>query len=109
MRCGRSSLRVLLSRGISTTPRREASVAGHAYASRGGGGGGPGPAGRGGGGQRHPAETCGIVGVVGADDARNILLEGLTVLQNRGYDSAGMATFSDGSGLVVTKYARYGT
>ena len=38
------------------------------------------------------ARCCGIVGVVGTDDARGFLLEGLRVLQNRGYDSAGMAT-----------------
>lgn len=29
------------------------------------------------------AKACGIVGVVGADDARSVLLEGLTVLQVR--------------------------
>lgn len=38
-------------------------------------------------------ENCGIVAVVGSNhDASNFLLEGLTILQNRGYDSAGMAT-----------------
>ena len=38
------------------------------------------------------AENCGIVGVVGeADDARDVLLDGLSILQNRGYDSAGIA------------------
>jgi hypothetical protein len=36
------------------------------------------------------AENCGIVGVVGgSDDASAFLLEGLTILRNRGYDSAG--------------------
>lgn len=55
------------------------------------------------------AKTCGIVGVVGADDARAILLEGLTVLQNRGYDSAGLATISQEKMLVVTKYASVGS
>jgi hypothetical protein len=36
------------------------------------------------------AENCGIVGVVGgAEDASNFLLEGLLILRNRGYDSAG--------------------
>lgn len=43
---------------------------------------------------KDPADQCGIVGVVGGEDARSILIEGLTVLQNRGYDSAGMATIS---------------
>ena len=59
--------------------------------------------------ETQPAETCGIVGVVGGDDARSILLEGLTVLQNRGYDSAGMATISAENALVVTKYASAGS
>lgn len=55
------------------------------------------------------AENCGIVGVVGAEDARAILLEGLTVLQNRGYDSAGLATISPEKTLMVTKYASLGS
>lgn len=39
------------------------------------------------------ADCCGIVGVVGtSQDASEFLLEGLTILQNRGYDSAGMST-----------------
>lgn len=39
------------------------------------------------------AECCGIVGVVSeTQDASEFLLEGLTILQNRGYDSAGMST-----------------
>jgi glucosamine--fructose-6-phosphate aminotransferase (isomerizing) len=60
--------------------------------------------------QERPAETCGIVGVVGGEDARGILLEGLTVLQNRGYDSAGIATISpDQNALIVTKYASAGS
>jgi len=56
-------------------------------------------------GERRPAENCGIVGVIGTDNARTFLLEGLTVLQNRGYDSAGMATYSKEHGLIITKYA----
>lgn len=52
------------------------------------------------------AENCGIVGVVGSDDASGFLLEGLTILRNRGYDSAGIASVSnDGAELYVTKYA----
>ncbi|KAE9331025.1 Glutamine--fructose-6-phosphate aminotransferase isomerizing [Phytophthora rubi] len=42
---------------------------------------------------QNSAECCGIVGVVGkTQDASDFLLEGLTILQNRGYDSAGMST-----------------
>lgn len=54
---------------------------------------------------------CGIAGVVGTPnhDARDFLLEGLTVLKNRGYDSAGLATMpSQGGNMVVTKYASDG-
>ena len=43
------------------------------------------------------AQACGIVAVVGGEqnqNARGFLLEGLTVLRSRGYDSAGMATLS---------------
>ena len=57
------------------------------------------------------ADCCGIAGVVGGSgDAREFLLEGLTILKNRGYDSAGIATMKPGSseGLVVTKYASVG-
>ncbi|KAL7531420.1 hypothetical protein ACHAWF_003762 [Thalassiosira exigua] len=60
--------------------------------------------------RRRNAECCGIAGVVGAKgDAREYLVEGLTILKNRGYDSAGIATMdaSDPS-LVVTKYASEG-
>ena len=42
------------------------------------------------------AKCCGIAGVVGAKgDARDFLIEGLTILKNRGYDSAGIATMDD--------------
>lgn len=52
------------------------------------------------------AENCGIVGVVGVDDASGFILEGLTILRNRGYDSAGIATVSDkGDELLITKFA----
>ena len=37
------------------------------------------------------ASMCGIIGVVGADDALGILLPGLERLEYRGYDSAGVA------------------
>jgi len=40
---------------------------------------------------------CGIVGYVGGRDAVPILLEGLTRLEYRGYDSAGLAVFDAGA------------
>ncbi|EQC42439.1 glutamine-fructose-6-phosphate transaminase (isomerizing) [Saprolegnia diclina VS20] len=54
------------------------------------------------------ADNCGIVGVVSKhQEANSFLLEGLTILQNRGYDSAGMATTKhDGAAPIeVTKFA----
>ena len=38
---------------------------------------------------------CGIVGYVGNKEAKKILLEGLTKLEYRGYDSAGFAVMND--------------
>ena len=40
---------------------------------------------------------CGIVGVVGDERAKDIILEGLRRLEYRGYDSAGIAMALDGS------------
>ncbi len=39
---------------------------------------------------------CGIIGYVGEKQASPILLEGLSKLEYRGYDSAGIAVYSDG-------------
>jgi glucosamine--fructose-6-phosphate aminotransferase (isomerizing) len=39
---------------------------------------------------------CGIVGYVGHQDARDVVLEGLRRLEYRGYDSAGIAVLADG-------------
>jgi glutamine---fructose-6-phosphate transaminase (isomerizing) len=47
---------------------------------------------------------CGIVGYVGRRDATPILLSGLTRLEYRGYDSAGIAV-QNGKGLIVQKLA----
>jgi glucosamine--fructose-6-phosphate aminotransferase (isomerizing) len=58
------------------------------------------------------SEACGIVGFVGGDqdDASSYLLEGLTILQNRGYDSAGVATITPKSAdIVTTKFASVGS
>ena len=45
---------------------------------------------------------CGIVGYVGAGNAQSIILDGLSKLEYRGYDSAGMAVF-DGNKINITK------
>jgi glucosamine--fructose-6-phosphate aminotransferase (isomerizing) len=45
---------------------------------------------------------CGIVGYIGPDQAAPFLLEGLSKLEYRGYDSAGIAVF-DGSTIHVDK------
>mmetsp|Transcript_3710 Transcript_3710/g.5741 ORF Transcript_3710/g.5741 Transcript_3710/m.5741 type:complete len:688 (-) Transcript_3710:188-2251(-) len=56
--------------------------------------------------QDKKSRSCGIVGVVGSDDASKFLLEGLMVLRNRGYDSAGVATIDEkGTQLEITKFA----
>src|ERR1700730_18438261 len=47
---------------------------------------------------------CGIVGYVGPQHASPILLEGLRRLEYRGYDSAGIATLTDGH-MTVRKRA----
>lgn len=38
------------------------------------------------------ADACGIVAFIGNEPASPYLLEGLHILQNRGYDSAGVTT-----------------
>ncbi|CAI5705601.1 unnamed protein product [Peronospora effusa] len=63
----------------------------------------------------HSANSCGIVGVVGkTQNASDFLLEGLTILQNRGYDSAGMSTQpsvkeGEKAPITTTKFASVGT
>src|SRR4051794_41770054 len=47
---------------------------------------------------------CGIVGYVGAQQAAPLLLEGLSRLEHRGYDSAGVALLG-GTGIKVAKKA----
>jgi glucosamine--fructose-6-phosphate aminotransferase (isomerizing) len=47
---------------------------------------------------------CGIVGYVGPQDARDVVLEGLRRLEYRGYDSAGIAVLADGK-LTTAKKA----
>lgn len=46
---------------------------------------------------------CGIVGYIGDREATSVLIEGLSKLEYRGYDSAGVAIFSEGD-VKVRKY-----
>eukprot|EP00968_Pinguiococcus_pyrenoidosus_P024564 scaffold4847_cov265-Pinguiococcus_pyrenoidosus.AAC.8 len=68
-----------------------------------------------GGAGEHVSQSCGIVGFVSnvADgvhgEARGYLLEGLSILRSRGYDSAGIATLSPLKELVVRKFASRGS
>ena len=47
---------------------------------------------------------CGIIGLLSNDAAIDFLIQGLQQLQNRGYDSAGIAGFSDNT-IIYKKYA----
>lgn len=46
---------------------------------------------------------CGIIGYVGQEQAAPILLDGLSKLEYRGYDSAGIAIYTPGEGINVAK------
>ncbi len=46
---------------------------------------------------------CGIVGYIGDKEATSVLIEGLSKLEYRGYDSAGIAVYDNG-GVHVRKY-----
>ncbi len=48
---------------------------------------------------------CGIVGAITERNVTGILLEGLNRLEYRGYDSAGMAVFTEDKGLACVKTA----
>ena len=49
---------------------------------------------------------CGIVGYTGARDSADVLLEGLSKLEYRGYDSAGIAVFEDQGVRIVKSKGR---
>ena len=44
---------------------------------------------------------CGIIGYCGPLDAQTVLLNGLTQLEYRGYDSAGIALFDENSNCLL--------
>ncbi len=46
---------------------------------------------------------CGIIGYAGRREAAPVLLDGLANLENRGYDSAGIAVLSPGGSVAVRK------
>lgn len=46
---------------------------------------------------------CGIVGFIGKEEAAPILLDGLSRLEYRGYDSAGLAVYGSEEGLQIAK------
>jgi len=43
---------------------------------------------------------CGIIGIIGQDDAPTRIMEGLRRLEYRGYDSAGIATLPEGKNIA---------
>jgi len=49
---------------------------------------------------------CGIVGYVGNDNTADVLLESLSRLEYRGYDSAGVALVCNDSLRVIRSYGR---
>lgn len=55
---------------------------------------------------------CGIIGFIGNESSRDYLLEGLEILRNRGYDSAGISTVANVGqkpSLTTTKFASVST
>jgi hypothetical protein len=52
-----------------------------------------------------PNETCGIIAYVGKEEAWGILVDGLSILENRGYDSAGVCTLDSKNQLTISKFA----
>ena len=51
---------------------------------------------------------CGITGFIGNIEAYSYILKGLLILQNRGYDSAGICTIKNKLEYVITKFASTG-
>ena len=51
---------------------------------------------------------CGIVGYTGPKNLVKVLLDGLTSLEYRGYDSAGLALFAEGSTRILKRAGKLG-
>ena len=49
---------------------------------------------------------CGVMGYIGDDNAKDVIIEGLRKLEYRGYDSAGIVLFKDGKLMVRKKKGR---
>ncbi|MBS3417090.1 glutamine--fructose-6-phosphate aminotransferase, partial [Staphylococcus aureus] len=49
---------------------------------------------------------CGIVGYIGYDNAKELLLKGLEKLEYRGYDSAGIAVVNEDNTTVFKEKGR---
>lgn len=56
-----------------------------------------------------PHQTCGIMAVVGRENVGAFLIEGLKILEARGYDSAGIATVDTTGTITTTKFASKGS
>ena len=51
---------------------------------------------------------CGIIGYTGEKDITKVLLKGLSRLEYRGYDSAGIAIVKEGKMLIRKKQGKLG-
>lgn len=52
------------------------------------------------------SQCCGIIGYVGQDPiAEDIVLDGIQILQYRGYDSRGICTINEDGNFIVHKKA----
>lgn len=52
---------------------------------------------------------CGIVGYLGSESFIEYIISGLKLLQNRGYDSAGISCINNSQELITTKFASSNT
>ncbi|CDJ53494.1 glucosamine--fructose-6-phosphate aminotransferase (isomerizing), putative [Eimeria brunetti] len=59
--------------------------------------------------EKSNAHCCGIVGYIGTGNVEPVLMEGIEILQNRGYDSCGMTTIGSDGQLITTKFASRGS